>query len=69
MHVLHDLRRLALAAENVAILWVMAAEAGQAVGDDELVKLANECQAEMEAQVEALVAQIRAAAPQSLVSA
>jgi hypothetical protein len=66
MVVLHDLRRLFLAAENVAILWVTAEEGARAAGDDELLQLAGECRAETERQAEALVAQIKMTAPQAL---
>jgi hypothetical protein len=66
MAVLHDLRRLFLAAENVAILWVTAEEGARAARDDELLQIATQCRTETERQAEALVAQIRARSAEAL---
>ena len=66
MHLLHDLRRLFLAAENVGVLWVMAGQAAQAVRDEELLQVFTECHTETDLQAKALLTQIKVAAPQAL---
>lgn len=66
MVVLEDLRRLFLAAENVAILWVVAVEVAGAEHDAELLQVVTECRTETDAQVKELVTQIKVVAPQAL---
>jgi hypothetical protein len=63
---LHDLRRLFLAAENVAALWVMAGQAAQAKRDRELLQVVTECHTETDVQVKALMTHIKVASPQVL---
>jgi hypothetical protein len=65
MVLLHDLRRLFLAAENVSILWVMAGQAAQAKRDRELLQVVTECHTETEIQVKALVTDIKLSSPQA----
>ena len=63
---LHDLRRLFLAAENVAALWVMAGQAAQAKRDRELLQIVTECHTETDIQVKALMTHIKVSSPQAL---
>jgi hypothetical protein len=63
---LHDLRRLFLAAENVAALWVMAGQAAQAKRDRELLEVVTECHTETDVQVKALMTHIKVSSPQAL---
>jgi hypothetical protein len=63
---LHDLRRLFLAAENVAALWVMAGQAAQAKRDRELLQIVTECHTETDVQVKALMTHIKVSSPQAL---
>ena len=63
---LHDLRRLFLAAENVAVLWVMAGQAAQAKRDRELLQVVTECHTETDVQVKALMTHIKVSSPQAL---
>jgi hypothetical protein len=64
---LEDLRALYLRAEEGAITWVMAAQAAKAARDQELLALANECNAESEAQAKWFTTRIKTGAPQALV--
>jgi len=63
---LHDLRRLFLAAENVAALWVMAGQAAQAKRDAELLEVVTACHTETDVQVKALMTHIKVSSPQVL---
>jgi hypothetical protein len=63
------LRTLFLAADEVSITWVMAAQAAQAARDAELLTVVHECHAEVELQVKWLTTRIKVAAPQALVTA
>jgi hypothetical protein len=63
---LDDLSGLFLAAEAVAILWIMAAQAAQANRDRDLLQLTTDCHTETDIQAKALVTHIKNAAPQLL---
>ena len=63
---LDDLSGLFLAAEAVAILWVIAAQAAQASRDRDLLELITDCHTETDIQVKALLTHIKTAAPQLL---
>jgi hypothetical protein len=63
---LHDLRRLFLAAENVAVLWVMAGQGAQAKRDRELLQIVTACHTETDIQVKALLTHIKVSSPQVL---
>lgn len=65
---LRDLRTLLLAAEGVAITWVMAGQAAQAARDPELIELVANCRGEVELQGKWLMTRIKVATPQALVT-
>jgi hypothetical protein len=66
---LRDLRTLLLAAEGVAITWVMAGQAAQAARDPELIELVGKYRGEVELQGKWLTTRIKVATPQALVTA
>jgi hypothetical protein len=66
---LRDLRTLLLAAEGVAITWVMAGQAAQAARDPELIEVVGNCRGEVELQGKWMTTRIKVAAPQALVTA
>ena len=63
---LDDLRRLFVSAQDVGILWVMVAQAAQALRDRELLELCKECHTESVVQMHWLLTRIKVAAPQAL---
>ena len=64
---LEELRTLYLRTQEVAITWVMAAQAAKAARDEELLALATECQSETEMQAKWFMTRIKTGAPQALV--
>jgi hypothetical protein len=68
LRLLRDLRQLFLTAEDTGIRWVIIGEAAQAARDEELLDVTLRCRAEIETQVEWLVARIRLTAAQVLVA-
>jgi hypothetical protein len=63
---LNDLRHLFLSAQDVGILWVMVAQAAQALRDPELLQVCTDCHTDTKAQMHWLLTKIKAAAPQAL---
>jgi hypothetical protein len=63
---LNDLRHLFLAAQDVGILYVMVAQAAQAVSDRELLDVVTECHTDTKAQIHWLLTRIKTSAPQAL---
>jgi hypothetical protein len=63
---LNDLRHLFLSAQDVGLLWVMVAQAAQALRDAELREACTECHTETIAQMNWLLTRIKTAAPQAL---
>lgn len=63
---LNDLRHLFLAAQDVGIIWVMVAQAAQAVRDKELLELCTQCHGDTKAQMHWLLTRIKESAPQAL---
>jgi hypothetical protein len=63
---LNDLRHLFVAAQDVGILWVMVAQAAQALRDVELLGVCTECHTESVVQMHWLLTRIKSAAPQAL---
>jgi hypothetical protein len=63
---LNDLRQLFVAAQDVGILWVMVAQAAQALRDAELLTVCTNCHTESIVQMHWLLTRIKTAAPQAL---
>jgi hypothetical protein len=66
MLLLNDLRHLFLSAQDVGILWVMVAQAAQALRDADLLQLCTDCHSESIVQMHWLLTRIKTAAPQAL---
>jgi hypothetical protein len=66
---LEDLRMLYLRTQEVAVTWVMAAQAAKAARDKELLSLATDCQTETDTQAKWFTTRIKTGAPQALVVA
>ena len=63
---LSDLRKLAVAAHDVAVLWVMVSQAAKAKRDRELLDVCKACEAETSGQMQWLMTEIKTSAPQAL---
>jgi hypothetical protein len=63
---LNDLRHLFVEAQDVGVLWVIVAQAAQALRDEELLIVCTECHAESIVQMHWLLTRIKTAAPQAL---
>jgi hypothetical protein len=63
---LNDLRHLFVCAQDVGVLWVMVAQAAQALRDAELLAVCTECHGETIVQMHWLLTRIKLAAPQAL---
>jgi hypothetical protein len=63
---LHDLRRLHLAIEEVAMLWLVVGQASQALRDKELLELVTRSREEMTKQLMWVTTRIKETAPQVL---
>jgi hypothetical protein len=63
---LNDLRHLFVAAQDVGILWVIVAQAAQALRDADLLGVCTECHTESIVQMHWLLTRIKTAAPQAL---
>ena len=63
---LNDLRHVFLTAQDAGVLWVMVAQAAQAIRDPELLQLCTACHTDTQAQMHWLLTRIKTAAPQAL---
>jgi hypothetical protein len=63
---LSDLRKLAVATHDVAVLRVMVSQAAKARRDRELLELCTACEAETSGQMQWLMTEIKVSAPQAL---
>jgi hypothetical protein len=63
---LEELRILYLREQEAAVTWTMVAQAAKAARDEQLLKLATECQSEPELQAKWFTTRIKIGAPQAL---